>query len=46
MRRLTSASSSLGDYYLSPKGDKLYYSAAATEGGRNLLVLDLKKGVS
>ena len=44
MRRLTSASSSLGDYYLSPKGDKLYYSAAATEGGRNLLVHDLKKG--
>lgn len=44
MRRLTSASASLGDYYLSPKGDKLYYSASATEGGRNLLVHDLKKG--
>lgn len=44
MRRLTGSSSNLGDYYLSPKGDKLYYSASATEGGRNLLVHDLKKG--
>lgn len=43
-RRLTASSSSLGDYYLSTKGDKLYYSAAATEGGFNLLVHDLKKG--
>ncbi len=43
MKRLTGSSSSLGDYFLSPKGDKLYYSAAATEGGRNLLVHDLKK---
>ncbi len=43
-RRLTSSSSSLGDYFLSPKGDKFYYSAAATEGGRNLMVRDLKKG--
>ncbi|MDE6369501.1 MAG: PDZ domain-containing protein, partial [Muribaculaceae bacterium] len=43
-RRLTSSSSSLGDYFLSPKGDKFYYSAAATEGGQNLMVRDLKKG--
>lgn len=43
MRRLTPGSSYLGDYYLSPKGDKLYYSAMATEGGQNLLVRDLKK---
>lgn len=43
-RRLTSYSSGLGDYFLSPKGDKLYYSASATEGGSNLLVHDLKKG--
>ena len=43
-RRLTASSSSLGDYYLSSKGDKLYYSAAATEGGSNLLVHDLRKG--
>lgn len=44
MRRLTSRSSSLGDYFLSPKGDKLYYVAAATEGGYNIMVKDLKKG--
>ncbi len=43
-RRLTSSSSSVGDYFLSPKGDKLYYTATATEGGRNLLVRDLRKG--
>lgn len=42
-RRLTAGSSNLGDYFLSPEGDKLYYSASATEGGRNLLVHDLKK---
>ncbi|MBD5355957.1 MAG: PDZ domain-containing protein [Bacteroides sp.] len=43
-RRLTSRSSSLGDYYLSSKGDKLYYVAGATEGGYNIMVKDLKKG--
>ncbi len=43
-RRLTSRSSSLGDYFLSPKGDKLYYVAGATEGGYNINVKDLKKG--
>lgn len=43
-RRLTNNSSSLWDYYLSPKGDKLYYVAGATEGGANLLVKDLKEG--
>ncbi|MDE6298856.1 MAG: PDZ domain-containing protein, partial [Muribaculaceae bacterium] len=40
--RLTDQSSNLGDYFLSPKGDKLYYVARATEGGYNLLVTDLK----
>ena len=43
-RRLTSQSLNLGDYYLAPKGNKLYYTAGATEGGRNLFVKDLKKG--
>lgn len=43
-RRLTSRSSNLGDYFLSPKGDKLYYVAGATEGGYNINVKDLKKG--
>ncbi|MDE6443110.1 MAG: PDZ domain-containing protein [Muribaculaceae bacterium] len=42
--RLTNRSSNLGDYFLSPKGDKLYYVAAATEGGYNIHVMDLKKG--
>ena len=31
-RRLTDRSSNIYDYFLSPKGDKLYYIAAATEG--------------
>lgn len=43
-RRLTNRSSNLYDYFLSPKGDKLYYVAAATEGGWNMNVIDLKKG--
>lgn len=43
-RRLTNQSSSIYDYYLSPKGDKLYFIAAATEGGWNMNVTDLKKG--
>jgi len=41
---LTPGSAFIGSYYLSPKGDKLYYLANATEGGANLLVRDLKKG--
>lgn len=43
-RRLTNRSSNIYDYYLSPKGDKLYFVAAATEGGWNMNVTDLKKG--
>ncbi len=43
-RRLTNRSASIWDYYLSPKGDKLYYVAGATEGGYNIIVSDLKKG--
>lgn len=42
--RLTPNSSSMGDYFLSPKGDKFYYTAWATEGGSNLMCRDLKKG--
>lgn len=43
-RRLTGSSAFVGDYFLSPKGDKFYYVANATEGGNNLLVRDTKKG--
>lgn len=42
--RLTSRSGSLGDYFVSPKGDKLYFTSAATEGDWNLYQRDLKKG--
>ena len=44
LARLTGSSSSVGDYFLNPKGDKFYYIAGATEGGSNLMVRDLKKG--
>lgn len=46
MARLTGESSLIGDYYVSPKGDKIYYTAGATEGGRNLYVRDLRKDES
>lgn len=42
--RLTNRSSNMGDYFLSPKGDKLYYVAGATEGGYNIHEVDLKEG--
>lgn len=42
--RLTSRSSDMWDYYLSPKGDKLYYVAGSTEGSYNLYERDLRKG--
>ncbi len=44
MARLTGSSSLLGDYLLSPKGDKLYYVAMATEGGANLFERNLRDG--
>ncbi len=44
MRRLTSVSAAIGDYYLSPKGDKLYYIAADPAGKNSLYERDLKKG--
>ena len=44
MARLTGSSSLLGDYLLSPKGDKLYYVAMATEGGANRFERNLRDG--
>ena len=44
MARLTGSSSLIGDYLLSPKGDKLYYVAMATEGGANLFERNLRDG--
>lgn len=41
--RLT-RSGNLGDYYLNPKGTKLFFMSPQTEGGSNLYVTDLKKG--
>lgn len=45
-KRLTGTSSNILDYYLTPKGDKLYYIAQAPDGDFNLMVTDLKKGDS
>lgn len=42
--KLTPVSSSLGDNYLDPKGEKFYYVAGSTEGKYNLMVRDMKKG--
>ncbi|MCM1066155.1 MAG: S41 family peptidase [Muribaculaceae bacterium] len=44
MRRLTGSSSRMHGYYLSPKGDKLYYIAPAPDGSYNLYGRDLRKG--
>lgn len=43
--RLTPNSSSLGDYWLNPKGDKLYYVAAFENDG-DLWVADIKEGTT
>ena len=43
-KRLTGNSALIGDYFLTPKGDKLYYTASSTEGKRNLYCRNLKKG--
>lgn len=43
-KRLTGNSAMIGDFYLTPKGDKLYYTASSTEGKRNLYCRNLKKG--
>ncbi len=41
--RLTERSSLMGDYFLSPKGDKLYYLAMANEGTAKLYVRDIRE---
>ena len=43
-KRLTGTSASISDFYLTPKGDKLYYFAQSPDGDYNLMVTDLKKG--
>ncbi|MCM1356861.1 MAG: S41 family peptidase [Staphylococcus sp.] len=43
LERLTTASSKLGAYYVSPKADKLYYVASSPDG-RSLYERDLKEG--
>lgn len=43
-KRLTGTSSQIADFYLSPKGDKLYYFAQSPDGDYNLYVTDMKKG--
>ncbi|MDE7421162.1 MAG: PDZ domain-containing protein [Muribaculaceae bacterium] len=43
-KRLTGNSALIGDYFLTTKGDKLYYTASSTEGKRNLYCRNLKKG--
>ena len=43
-KRLTGNSAMIGDFFLTPKGDKLYFTASSTEGNRNLYCRDLKKG--
>lgn len=42
-RRLTDTSAFIGDFWLSPDGDKLYYVAGSTEGEANLYARDLRK---
>ncbi|MDE6486756.1 MAG: PDZ domain-containing protein [Muribaculaceae bacterium] len=44
MHRLTDTSARMGDYFVSPKGDKLYYVAANADGSYNLMVRDLREG--
>lgn len=43
MNRLTRNSSNMGDYYLTPEKDKLYYIARFEKGG-DLWMIDLKEG--
>lgn len=44
-QRLTPNSSALGDYWLDPKGEKLYYVAAFEDNG-DLWMADLKEGTA
>ena len=43
-KRLTGTSANISDFYLTPKGDKLYYLAQSPDGDFNLMEIDLKKG--
>lgn len=43
MRRITDTSARMGDYFLSPKGDKLYYVAGNADGSYNIMVRDLRE---
>lgn len=43
-RRLTTASSDLGDYWMDNDGNKLYYVASSPDRKTNMMVRDLKKG--
>lgn len=43
MSRLTGTSGNLQDYFLAPKGDKLYYTAKSSEGSSNLYERNLRK---
>lgn len=43
MARLTESSSRMGSYFLSPKGDKIYYVASSPDG-RSLYERNLKEG--
>lgn len=42
-RRLTTSSSRMGGHFLEPKGRKLFYVAASTEGKSNLYIRDLRQ---
>lgn len=44
VKRLTGTSANIADFYLNPKGDKLYYFAEGPDGDFNLYAVDLKKG--
>ena len=44
IKRLTNNSANIGDFYLSPKGDQLYFFAQAPDGSFSLFATDLKKG--
>lgn len=43
VRRLTPRSASMGDYYMTPEKDKLYY-VAVFDNGADLRMIDLKEG--
>ena len=43
-RRITGASSSMGDYWLNNDGTKLYYTDYSATGGPSLMERDLRKG--